>query len=167
MGVVRRTKDLLVKALASGLFLSYLPGKLLSRVSPRAKWTGAGFVGTVWGWVLLPLVPRGAAGFMAFYVVAAAAAVAISTEAEKAFQQHDDPRIVIDETVGFWAAAAFLPRTAPWLAAAFVLFRVFDSFKPPPIPVFERLPGGLGVVMDDVCAGVMANLLLQACSRLY
>jgi phosphatidylglycerophosphatase A len=158
--------ELVIKALASGLFLSYVPAKLFSRVSPRSNWTGAGFVGTLWGFALMPAVPASPARFGIFYAVACAAAVAISHAAEKAFNRHDDPRIVIDETVGYWAAAAFLPRTLPWLAAAFVLFRVFDAFKPPPVPVFEKLPGGLGVVMDDVCAGVMSNLILQACLRI-
>jgi len=48
------------------------------------------------------------------------------------------------------------------MLAAFALFRLFDAAKPPPIGRLERLPGGIGVVMDDVGAGLLANLLLTA-----
>ena len=68
---------------------------------------------------------------------------------------------MLDEIVGFWVAAAWLPKT--WIAAglAFVLFRFFDSVKLPPYRWLERLPGGSGVVMDDVGAGIVANLLTR------
>ena len=61
---------------------------------------------------------------------------------------------------------AFLPRGAAWLAAGFVLFRVFDAVKLAPYRWLERLPGGWGVVMDDVGAGVVANLILQLVAHL-
>ena len=89
------------------------------------------------------------------------AACGICGSAEKSLKSHDDSRIVLDEIVGFWVAAAWLPRT--WTAAltAFVLFRFFDSVKLPPYKWLERLPGGWGVVMDDVGAGIVANLLAR------
>jgi phosphatidylglycerophosphatase A len=63
--------------------------------------------------------------------------------------------------VGFWAAAAWLPRTFPALAAAFVLFRLFDAYKPGPLQALERLPGGWGTLADDLGAGACANLLTR------
>jgi phosphatidylglycerophosphatase A len=74
----------------------------------------------------------------------------------------DDPReIVVDETVGCLIALVCVPFEAPWLIAAFAVFRFFDIFKPGPIRwVEQRLHGGVGVVMDDVAAGAAAGLLV-------
>ena len=87
--------------------------------------------------------------------------VAISDYAQELFGVKDDPRIVIDEFVGFWFAMAFLPHAWPVIIAAFILFRVFDVFKLPWIRRLQNLPGGWGVVMDDVAAGILTNLLLR------
>lgn len=150
-------------AIATGLHLSYIPYALLknTRLVGERRWSGAGLVGTLWGLVTLPLLPQGA-WFWPVLGLGVAGASWCSGRAETALDQHDDPRIVVDETVGFWVAAAGLPRTAGALAAAFVLFRLFDATKPPPCRRLEALPGGFGVVMDDVGAGVYANLLTRA-----
>ena len=79
-----------------------------------------------------------------------------------------DPQIVVvDEVVGQWIAiggAAFGKVGMNWKAwcAAFVLFRAFDIWKPPPVRQLERIPGGAGIVLDDVMAGVYAALVLSA-----
>ncbi len=73
-----------------------------------------------------------------------------------------DPRwVVIDETVGMMVALAFV--RGPWIIwpAGFVLFRLFDIVKPYPVGRAERLPGGVGIVMDDVLAGLYTNMILQ------
>lgn len=163
----RAAWEFFAKFIASGLFFSVIPARLFSSFAGERRWTGAGLVGTLWGLVLLPWVPQGPLPFFVFYAAALAAAIVLSGTAEKAFGQEDDSRIIIDETVGYWAAAAFLPRHAWPLAAAFVLFRVFDALKPPPVNTLEKLPGGTGIVMDDVAAGIMANLIVQACLRFY
>jgi phosphatidylglycerophosphatase A len=76
----------------------------------------------------------------------------------------EDPQIVVvDEVVGQWltlAGAAAL-NWKSWLAA-FVLFRLFDMWKPFPIRRMERLPGGLGIVADDALAGVYGALVMFA-----
>jgi phosphatidylglycerophosphatase A len=75
-----------------------------------------------------------------------------------------DPQIVVvDEVVGLWLTLAGAVRLnwKSWLLA-FALFRVFDIFKPPPVRQFEKLPGGTGIVADDVAAGVCAALVLYA-----
>ena len=59
-----------------------------------------------------------------------------------------------------------LPKTLPWLAAAFVLFRVLDVLKPWPIRRFERLPGGYGIMADDIAAGVIGAAALNLVYRL-
>ncbi len=79
-----------------------------------------------------------------------------------------DPQIVVvDEVVGQWIAiAGWSVVSAPmdWKAwcAALVLFRAFDIWKPPPVRRLERIPGGAGIVLDDVMAGVYAALVLSA-----
>ena len=140
---------------ATGAYLSYIPGKLARR---DGKWTGAGFVGTLEGLVLLPLLPSSGAWFWLVAALATLAACWICGAAEIALGRHDDPRIVLDEIVGFWVAAALLPRTWGPLLAAFVLFRALDSVKLPPYRWLESLPGGYGVVMDDIGAGAFANV---------
>lgn len=71
--------------------------------------------------------------------------------------QPDPPQVVIDEIAGMWIAAIALSPRLYDLAAVFVLFRLMDVVKPAPIPGLERLPGGLGIVADDVAAGLLAR----------
>lgn len=77
----------------------------------------------------------------------------------------DSERVVVDELVGMALALFFLPHH--WLAGllAFVLFRFFDIVKPLGIRAMERLPGGYGVMADDVLAGLYANLAMQLIVR--
>jgi phosphatidylglycerophosphatase A len=73
-----------------------------------------------------------------------------------------DPQIVVvDEVLGQWIAFAGLRHFSwPGYLAALALFRLFDIFKPPPVRQLESLPGGWGINMDDVMAGVYAALVL-------
>ena len=80
---------------------------------------------------------------------------------------HDPKRAVWDEFAGMWITCLFLPKTLPWLAAAFVVFRVLDILKPWPIRRFERLPGGLGIMADDLAAGVAGAFGLNVAYRLF
>jgi len=73
----------------------------------------------------------------------------------------DPHRAVWDEFVGMWASCLLLPKTWPWLLAAFVCFRVFDIIKPWPLRRLERLPGGLGIMADDLAAGILSAALLN------
>ena len=75
---------------------------------------------------------------------------------------HDPKRAVWDEFVGMWITCLLLPKTLPWLAAAFLVFRVLDILKPWPIRRLEGLPGGLGIMADDVVAGVVGAVGLNA-----
>jgi phosphatidylglycerophosphatase A len=82
-------------------------------------------------------------------------------KAEIELGRHDDQHIVIDEFVGCLIACAFLPRTFLYIMGGFILFRIFDIYKPPPIRQIQNVKGGLGIMLDDVLAGIAANLLLQ------
>ena len=84
-----------------------------------------------------------------------------SDEAEKVLGK-DSGHIVIDEFCGYLIAVLFVPKTIGYLFAAFVLFRLFDIFKPPPIRNIEKaVHGGAGIMLDDVAAGIMANACIQ------
>ncbi len=78
---------------------------------------------------------------------------------------HDPNRAVWDEFAGMWFTCLLLPKTLPWLAAAFVVFRVLDILKPWPIRRFEGMPGGLGIMADDLAAGVTGSVGLNVAYR--
>lgn len=73
----------------------------------------------------------------------------------------DSYRVVIDEVAGMFISVLFVPVEWKWLLAGFVLFRIFDIAKPLFIRRMEALKGGWGVMMDDVVAGIYANIVLQ------
>ena len=90
------------------------------------------------------------------------AAVWISHAAEKRLKKSDPGCIVVDEIAGMAVTLIGLPFNLTTALIGFIIFRILDISKPFPIRTLEKnLPGGLGVVADDVIAGVMANLLLR------
>ncbi len=97
--------------------------------------------------------------------------VIISSIAEKRLG-HDSGKIVIDEAVGYLISIVFLPSVVVgrlWLVViyTFVLFRVFDIAKPWPINKSQNIKSGWGIMIDDVIAGVYANILAQIIIRIY
>jgi phosphatidylglycerophosphatase A len=116
------------------------------------------------------LPTRAAFPALAWPLLAALAAVAVVTahRAARLMGQRDPGRIVIDEAAGMALACAALPlEPAPWqAAAAFLLFRLFDVVKPWPLRRLERLPGGPGIVADDLAAGALTCLALTLGSGL-
>lgn len=106
-----------------------------------------------------------ALGRLAWPVQVAAIAVvsllgtAAAARAERVWGE-DPGRVVVDEVAGQWLALVALPPTWGWMVAGFLLFRLFDITKPPPCRRLERLPGGFGVIADDLAAGGYARLLL-------
>ncbi len=90
----------------------------------------------------------------------------ISILAATVYQQdkagHDHSEIVIDEVIGFLITVTWLPLTWQTLAFGFVIFRFLDIVKPFPISYLDKnVKGGVGVVIDDVAAGLVGNILLQ------
>ncbi len=142
--------------IATGAFLGYAP------IAPGT----AGALGcAVLLWFFLPDVLPGAPLIaISLIVLSTLAFVAMSiwasTRAELRFGK-DASRIVIDEYAGMLIAVLFLPKTLTVYAVAFVLFRILDILKPFPARRAESLPGGFGIVMDDVIAGIYANALLR------
>ena len=75
----------------------------------------------------------------------------------------DDPAIVLDEVAGVWLTLACLPSGVLIMAAGFLVFRLFDIFKPWPVSWADRrVAGGFGVMLDDVIAGVLAAITVHA-----
>jgi Phosphatidylglycerophosphatase A and related proteins len=161
--------DIILKFIASGAFISYIPTAILK----NKKNTGAGFLGTCEGVLLYVfLMPR---NFALYAFALAAFIIFASYVADKVnFGQKDSPKIIIDEIAGYFTAAAFLPRNGFVLLLAFVFFRIFDSFK---ISFIKKAEGfgsgfapetkkkycteGFAVVLDDLAAGLAANLIIQ------
>ncbi len=109
-------------------------------------------------------------GGESFYLVATALVLVLSIWIAKRSAQMlgvaDDPRIVIDEIAGVLVALALVPPSALALVVGFCVFRLLDIAKPPPISTVERrVKGGVGIVLDDVLAGIGTNLVLQLLFR--
>ena len=140
----------LITLASTGCFVGY---------TPRAPGTAGSVLGLGLVWVL-----SGPLGLpLPHYLLATAAlfllGVWVSGRAEPIFG-HDGPEIVIDEITGILIVFAGMPLDPITVVAGFVLFRVLDIWKPFPCGLMERLPGGLGVMMDDVVAAVYTCLLL-------
>ncbi len=99
-------------------------------------------------------------------VVIAAIGVWSATLTERQLGVHDPGVVVIDEVAGMLITLAFMPLRWAGVVAGFVVFRLFDIIKPYPCARAEGLPGGWGIVADDVLAGVYANLVLRVASAL-
>jgi len=83
-----------------------------------------------------------------------------ATKGEEIFGK-DAKQIVIDEVTGMTISLLFVPKEIKWYLIAFFLFRLFDIIKPPPARGMEKLKGGWGVTLDDVVAGIYANVTLH------
>ena len=140
----------IIKLLATGF------GSGLSSFAP-------GTMGTLVGIPLcLACLPLTLPARFLFVIILSAFAIFVSGRAEMIYSKKDDQRIVIDEIVGLQVAMLPIAITGLNICAAFVLFRIFDIWKPFPVNKLQDLPGGWGVVMDDVGAGVYAGVLMFA-----
>ena len=112
--------------------------------------------------VFLLLQPLALTYYLALVLLLFVAGVAICAHTAQRLGVHDHPGIVWDEIVGYLVTMAFAPAGWQWVAAGFVLFRLFDIVKPWPINWCDRkLQGGLGIMLDDLLAGVFAAAVLQ------
>jgi len=95
-------------------------------------------------------------------LAATAAALPLALRADAAFGRHDPPQFVLDEVAGYCVSLIFLTRYDLWTGgAAFLAFRFFDSLKPWPIRRLDGLPGGWGILADDLAAGIAANVVVR------
>ena len=136
--------------LATVAYCGYFP------VAPGTVGSAAGLVVylLVW-WTRSPLVEVG--------LIAATFAIGTwaATHAERFFGGIDPQPVVIDEVLGMLVTLAFIPAGWAAMLGGFVLFRLFDVFKPYPADRLEKFHGGFGIMADDAMAGVYANLSLR------
>jgi phosphatidylglycerophosphatase A len=137
----------LTRIIATGLYTGYSP-------------IVSGTVGTVPAWVLLWFFfPQNIVMQVILFAAIFLISVVSSTAAEELFG-HDSKKIVIDEWAGMTVSVLFLPHTLTSYLMAFAAFRIFDVIKLPPAAQCEKLPGGWGVTMDDIIAGIQTNILV-------
>jgi phosphatidylglycerophosphatase A len=91
---------------------------------------------------------------------------AISGKAEEIFNKKDSRKIVIDEVAGVFIALFLLPPRLPVILSAFLVFRALDAIKAPPADRLQKLGGSLGIMLDDIVAGIYTNICLQVALRL-
>ena len=158
------------KFIVTGLGTGYLP------IAP-GTWA-SGVVCVIF--LILVVVSRGNAALIngamiVLAVLAGAACVGFGRFASGAFGKKDPHQCTLDEWAGQALTLFMLPGGSggcglDWLvvvATAFVAFRIFDIFKPPPARALERLPAGWGVLLDDIAAGVYANIAAQLLLRFW
>jgi phosphatidylglycerophosphatase A len=141
--------DSLSTVVASGLGLGFSP------IAPGTFGSALG-VALFWparGWPLWAQV--------AGVLVLALGGVAAGGRLARRMGVEDPGRVVIDEVAGMWVSLLLLPFTPRTALLAFVAFRVTDTLKPWPARRMEDLPGGWGIMADDLMAGVYANLLVR------
>ena len=145
----------LTRFLATGFFAGYSP------VIP-------GTAGSLVGLLLYYAIP----GMENTYILSAASllvllvGIFVSAKMEKRYGE-DPSIVVIDEVVGMWISLLILPKNLLVALMAFVWFRVYDTIKPPPARQLEHLQHGWGVMLDDVAAGIYANVTVRIILYLF
>lgn len=137
-------------------FLSLGLGSGLSPFAP-------GTTGTLLAVLLyIPLATLSMWSYIIVLVVGSVLGIYLCGETSKKLGGHDDPAIVWDEFLGYWVTMLFAPAGWIWIVVGFVLFRLFDIWKPWPISVIDhKVKGGFGIMLDDLVAGVYALVVLQ------
>lgn len=133
---------------------------------PIAPGTWGSLVGLVVGLAVLrlPVFAQWLLLVAAFYV-----GVWASTVTERALNTTDPGCVVVDEVWGMWAIISVFGTSRPlwaWALGGFILFRLFDVIKPPPLRWLEQCPAGWGIMLDDAGAAVYASLVLVVARRL-
>ncbi|HLI80312.1 MAG TPA: phosphatidylglycerophosphatase A [Candidatus Binataceae bacterium] len=143
---------------ATGVYTGY---------SPFAPGTAGSVVGLIIGYFFCaPMWQDEPMIFAAIFAAAFVPACLIAGRAEQIFGEHDSSKIVLDEVMGMIATMFLNPLGWRWLLGGFLLFRIFDIIKPFPASLIDRkMPGGPGVMLDDLFAGIYANIVLRILAR--
>jgi len=144
-----RAVDLGAKLVATGLGSGY---------SPVAPGTAGSLVGLL---LFLPLASRGWAVQLGAVVAVTVLGALAGDHVARSLGRKDPGLVVVDEVAGQWITFLALPMTPAIAIAGFLLFRAMDIVKPWPARALERLPGGIGIMADDVAAGIYAHLILR------
>jgi len=147
--------DKLALVLSSGFGLGLLP------VMPGTFGTLAGLPLAI---ALARLGPMAGAYVLFFFVLLA---VWVSERSARALEKEDPAEVVIDEVAGLLLTLFLLPATGLNLCLGFILFRVFDILKPYPAGRLEKIGGGAGIVLDDLVAGIYANVCIRLVTLVF
>ena len=120
----------------------------------------SGTVGSFVTLIALWLIPFTTLALLVTLAIVTLVGIWAGSRVERAIDAKDPGIIVIDEVAGMLVSVLFLPRTIPVLVTAFLLFRLFDIWKPFPARQVQELHGGLGVMLDDLIAGAYALALI-------
>ncbi|PKL17472.1 MAG: phosphatidylglycerophosphatase A [Spirochaetae bacterium HGW-Spirochaetae-5] len=93
--------------------------------------------------------------------------IKLGDAAEKFYKSKDPQQVVLDEVLGYWIAVLFIPFSFTFAVLAFILFRVFDIIKPFPANSLESLGGGLGIMIDDIIAGLYTLACMHTAVHLF
>jgi len=130
-----------------------------SGAAPKAPGTCGTLVAVILYWPLSQLNPN---QYLLMVLVTCVVGIYLCGKTAEDLGVHDHGSIVWDEFAGFWITMIAAPVGWVWVLIGFVLFRFFDIIKPWPINwIDKKVTGGLGIMLDDVVAGVMAALVLQ------
>tara|TARA_B100000029_G_C17358949_1_gene881820 strand:+ start:411 stop:875 length:465 start_codon:yes stop_codon:yes gene_type:complete len=142
-----------------------------------STWFGVGYIpimpGTAGSLVALPIAwiiieSLGHAWFLAILLSVLLLGIFVSDQCRKRYKEKDPSRIVIDEVVGQWVSVLFLAPDILYYSVGFVLFRFFDILKPWPISwVDQHIENGLGIMLDDVLAGIFSLIILAIAFWLF
>ncbi len=134
---------------------------------PKGPGTAGSLAAAVLAWLVV--VAAGCPPHILAFLAAALALPAVwaSDRAGRYWQEKDPQRVVVDEVLGQWITLAAAPggQWKYWIAG-FVAFRIFDIWKPFPVRQAERLPGGWGIVADDLAAGLYGAIVLTLLRQL-
>jgi len=120
----------------------------------------SGTVGSLVTLIALWLIPFTTLALLVTLAIVTLVGIWAGSRVERAIDAKDPGIIVIDEVAGMLVSVLFLPRTIPVLVTAFLLFRLFDIWKPFPARQLQEMHGGAGVMLDDLIAGAYALALI-------
>lgn len=154
MKKTKKTREFIILSFATFFGLGRMPFS-------KGTW---GTLGAFVLWLFV-LSKMSSLNYSLFLLVFLFFSIYISSRAVRIYKIEDCQDIVIDEVIGFFVATIgyhhYIDYKFTWGVFAFILFRVFDIFKPQPVRIFEKLKGGTGVVLDDVMAGAYASVILN------
>lgn len=148
-----RLPDFIVKTIGTFFYVGYLP------LIP-------GTFGSIAGLAVFYLVKNCIFGYSSAIIILAVSGFLVCGKAEEVFNKKDPRYVVIDEVVGMLLALIFLPYDIRLVLIGFFLFRLFDTLKPFPAGWLERRHGSIGIMSDDIAAGLYTNIVLQVVFRL-
>jgi len=141
--------DRLYRLIASVFYIGYLP------VAP-------GTLGSLAGLILYYFLCHNTIVMAVVILIVIILGFLTAGRVEKMFGEKDPGEIVIDEFAGMLIAMYRMPPSMGYVVTGFLLFRFFDIVKPKPIRRLEKLKGSLGIMSDDLLAGLYVNMILQA-----